>query len=251
MFGKKKEQQNLGGTAGYGSQPAGYDAVVSGAFAMTRTEGVIDPGQKAQWNAYFRSVVGELDTQGTISAPEVQLLIPRQFSGDEIRIVQAYFEEYSFTGLGEEFDTKYAAQNVAMQVANRNAAGATGAIIGNIIAKKNADALSEVKWRLISNGDLVATDYGVYLFRKNDSITKGKNSWLQPVSGPPVCLAYNALTSALLTAWDRIEIDAPKVGGETGKFGIVTPLASLIFTLWCMAVYPDHPQVQDIIECWA
>jgi hypothetical protein len=217
---------------------------------MSKTEGSIDSVQKAQWNAFFRSVVDEINAQGMTSVPEVPLIFPRQFNEDERRIVQAFFELRSFTSMGDGFDMKGAAQNATRYLANANWAGAAGVAIGSLIAKQRLKGEEEVKWRVMGNGNLIVTDYGIYLILKQEAYTKGKNTWMQACDYPPFVIGNDGISSAQLTAWDCLEYDIANSDGGRKKYMIISPLASLIFVLWCLAMYPNHPQLQEVVDCW-
>jgi len=188
---------------GQNAQQPGYGTAYN---VMSQTAGQIDPALKAQWNAYFRGVWDELKATGTISGPEVPLMIPRRFSQDEHRMVTSPYVEFTLNGL---------------------------------------------QWVPATSGDIVITQYGLYFFIKNESASQGAKIWWEPTSAPPSWTPWQVMESAQLTAWDRMQVTGRNVGGNQSTFAYTTPLASLMFALWCWAEYPDHPQAQEVVAGWA
>jgi len=217
---------------------------------MGQTMGQIDPGLQRQWNDFFRNAWNEINATGTTSSPEVQLMIPRRFGPDERRLVQTSYEEHFLGGVDGGFSQQEVARNSVSYLANANMAGAVGNLIGGVIARKRADDQAAVQWRPSSNGDVVVTQYGMYMFYRNESMTQGKDTWWVPCNLPPQPLDYASFESAQLTAWDRLETTGMNMDGEPSTNAFITPVASLIFALWCRAMYPDHPQASEVVAGW-
>jgi hypothetical protein len=192
-------------------------------------EGGAQPAVSPQQQAvdFARRVVAEFRSTGTYSGPQAQLALRPLFDVNEVRIARARFRHFTFTGIGDG-----TAQNTGLLAAGALASGSPAAMIGGVagmmIGKARAKNAAIPKWHELPPGELVITDHGVYMLKPGDS---------------PTILGWNNLLGATLTAWDSLEIDH-----EEGKDSIVTPAATTIFGLWSLAVFPQHPQLQTLLQ---
>jgi hypothetical protein len=180
-----------------------------------------------QWMAFARSVYNEYTAGGVYTGVEVPLPIAPLFNRNEKRIAKAPFQEYVFTGIGD------GTINVS-PIYTSNAYLAAGQLIGTLYAKNKAQKLAEVKWHPTGAGEIVVTDFGIYIFY---------------MDGKMVDFTYDSFHGAQMTAWDNIEIDGTnKADGSTLKLAFSTPVAALIFAMWCFNVYPQHPQLKGVLQ---
>ena len=82
------------------------------------------------------------------------------------------------------------------------------------------------KWHELPGGELVITDYGFYMLSADG------------MTGVP----FVRIDGALMAGWDRIELTF----GDA-KDAFLTPAATTVFVLWCLAVYPGRPQLGILV----
>ncbi|MDR0593581.1 MAG: hypothetical protein LBG60_10090 [Bifidobacteriaceae bacterium] len=177
--------------------------------------------------AFARRVYQDYTTIGSYQGPQVPLHIAPQFNRDEQRIAKAPFRYFTFAGIGD--GTAGPGANLAMAggLASGNAAVGLAGIAGSLIAQKRARDAAIPKWHELPGGELVITDYGFYMLSA-DGMT---------------AVPYVRIDGALLTGWDRIELTF----AADAKDAFLTPAATTVFALWCLAVYPGHPQLGILV----
>ncbi|MFT4188361.1 MAG: hypothetical protein QM621_07225 [Aeromicrobium sp.] len=188
----------------------------------------VEASQQQQFIDYAKWLISEFRTNGRYTGPQVQLNLRPVFGADETRILRAPFRMFDFFGIGDGTvaDAGIVAGNA---IASRSGAAMAGSIAYSLLAGAQAKKAAIPQWHETGAGELVVTEYGFYL--------------LEPGKGTSD-VAWDWLLSAQLTAWDSLEIETR----DGGKVALVTPAATAIFGLWCLAVYPQHPQLQTLLQ---
>lgn len=181
-----------------------------------------------QWLDYAKSLTASIQATGKYTGPQIQLNLRPMFDLDEVRILRAPYRLFEFGGIGDG-TVPGAMIGAAGAVASGNLAVMAGSIAGNMIAGSRAKKAAIPQWHETGGGELVLTDYGLYFAEHGQA---------------PGHVSWGLFAGATLTAWDTIELD---MEGE-GKTALVTPAAAAIFGLWCLAVYPQHPQLQTLLH---
>jgi hypothetical protein len=107
-----------------------------------------------------------------------------------------------------------------------------GYVLGSAITNHRARQAAVPQWRFDGQGTMTMADYGIY--------------FPNPATGVAVPVPYSMCTSCLLTHPNRIEMDL-QADGDAFKIAVVSPAAVVAFMLWCLTVYPAHPQLKGIL----
>jgi hypothetical protein len=191
---------------------------------------ILNPdAEQEQWFCFARSVYDDLFKHGTYTGVPAQTTIAPVFARNEARIAKAPFELYIFTGIGDG-STNFS-QNAAAIYTVSNPVAGLAYLAGSLYAKKKADDAAKPQWHLYAQGECIITDYGLIIIR-SDGITN---------------ISWESIVSLEITAWNSIEMHCT-VQNDVTREALVSPAALVIFVCWCHSVYPNHPQLPQLLN---
>lgn len=189
--------------------------------------------EHAAWLRFCRTVYDDCIQNGTYTGTEVPTMFPPYFAADEKRIAKIPFVLYVYSGLEvvNNFNPVAAAHYTA-----ENPLFGAAYMIGARHARKKAEAQAQAQpqWREDDHGELLITQHGFYM--------------MPVVHAKTVPFSFESINLMQATAWNSIEMELdPGLHSDLGRFAVTTPAASLIFMLWCLYMYPEHPQFAGVL----
>ena len=181
------------------------------------------PGARDHWLEFSRQVVNDIRTNGDYTGPEVQVPFAPQLDREERRIVQVNGHVFGYYSTDVD------------QVDGPSVFGSgyvvAAAMAASAVRQAAATKRAALQWRDEGEMSFVITDAGFYA--------------IDAAGRSPI--AWGSYSAAQLTAWNAVEFTSS--GDQRDQlFRIVTPAAILLFLLWCLDVYPAHPQFQNVLE---
>ncbi|MDR1798115.1 MAG: zinc ribbon domain-containing protein [Clostridiales Family XIII bacterium] len=206
--------------------------------AIARPQSTAGPEPQAvdreKWITFAKDVYRDFQHNGGYTGMQVRVPFPPRFDRSEKRITVVPYQRMVYCATDVEYTKHYTGAVFAGSVRGTLGIMATlGAVnlARNYYNKRKAERESAAQWRSLDAGDMTVTDFGVYL---NNGQAHTDN-W------------YSGISEAVVTGWNTLEIVAHFESGQQRQV-LITPAALTVFVLWCLAMYPEHYQLEDLLR---
>ncbi|KFI95693.1 hypothetical protein [Bifidobacterium stellenboschense] len=198
----------------------------------------IDPQLQHEWNQFFIRAYNDVSDNGHYTGAESFGPPMRYFSDDERRMANAPYEllqHRHWTYTTRDHATVDSSGDVTFHRGGTYRAWGTAGMD---------------LYRFLAQGSLTVTEHGFYYLPT--ALVSGHSFWsgketLRPATTGFASVGFSDIESAIILNWDTVQLEY----NNWTHYRLITPVATLIFALYCLWRDANNPQLPTVLQVWS